>query len=434
MKSEYIGLMNLMRYVWNGLHDSSWSAEWRKCETETVTSEVQRKVKELPQLAFIVSEVTVEEQILLTLSFYLLMKHHAVNELEEEDASNLQCWYELIKCLIEINPHALTWTIGFDKDVLVVDKITVHHGVSEPIVDFIARRYMWVFGRVQQGKHPDSWCKDRDYDPAARLMMYHVTGVVPASAVKAYCELCPQALVSQAEFGTLLHCALRIKDRVCCAKLFKSMAKQVPQAMMTLDKWQQTPLHLACGRLARVRPFHVYEEDSILDLTEICLFLISECPQAIFMESCENMTPTPLDYLSLAISDDLTKFGGPDLHLVVCEMLKTIHKLHPGCMLPGRCEEGTRLGYEFIRFFNPFFKFQYLLRQEYRNISIARGLLKSVKNSSFGEAYMCWSSSRLQAANAEVVSVSPHHEEFRTKTLLWEQERYCPFDDWRLTT
>ena len=431
MKSEYIGLMNLMRYVWNGLHDSSWSAEWRKSSTEDVTSEVQRKVKELPQLAFIVSEVTVEEQILLTLSFHLLMKHHAVNELEEDAASNLQCWYELIKCLIEINPHALTWTIGFDKDVLVVDKITVHHGVSEPIVDFIARRYMWVFGRVQQGKHPDSQFENKGFDPASRLMIYHVNGVVPASSVKAYCELSPQALVSHAEFGTLLHCALRIEERVCCANLFKSMAKQVPQAMMTLDKWQQTPLDIACHRLARVRPFHLYEEDSILDLTEICLYLISECPQAIFMENCHNMTP--LDILSFGVDEETLAFSD-GLHLVVCEMLKTIHRLHPGCMLPGRCEEGTSWGYEYIRHMNPFFKFQYLLRQEYRNISIARGLLKSVKNSSFGEAYMCWSSSRLQAVNAEVVSVSPHHEEFRTKTLLWEQERYCPFDDWRLTT
>ena len=416
---EFFNLVALTEKYSTPAHfDLSLDAETRHAVTETIVSTVKRKVEQFPQLVFVnyldgTTLLSHCQKIFFLHTYYL------------GDVSNLSSWHSLIKWLIEANPHALTWY--YERSRSMLDLLTICVDVTKPIVDFITRRYIWVFGRVQDFKL--NWqFATRDFDPAERLIVLHTQGFVPASTVKTYCELFPHALTSQPGFGTLLHCSL-LWRRVCSANLFKWMARKVPEAMTRQNEYGRTPLHIACAQLGHAQDteFRADElylfEDSIPDLTEICLFIISECPQAIFIEDCEAMSP--LDYLVV----DECVHG--EVILLVDTMITAIQWLHPGCMLPGRGEESTNEGYECIRGLNCYGKKQAFLRQEARDISIAKGLLESVRFDSLKEAFVCWSSSRLQAVNAEVDPLEAmFYRALNKYKLTWEQYRYCPFDNW----
>ena len=369
-----------------------------------------------------------------------------------EDEACFTPWLDAMKWLIEKNPYSLVWLC----DVTCTPNALIDESPLEwicreeceefePLLIWITRYYVWIFRCVEHNFMGHN--NKRIQDPHFELLMYHTHGVVPASAVQHFCELFPEALASTSYLGsiTLLYLSLLVVDqRVCCSSLFKWIAQQAPEAMMHPDGLgcNMLPLHMACVRLTShggLDPTLEIHQDSIPDLTEICLFLISECPEAIFVEDSFNRTPLHILHI----------FGRnkPEVNLVIIAMIKAIHELSPGSLLAQQCcglveplsEWYSDAGKGFLWELDFTVGRQALLRQEALLLLKARASLAASSFSAVVEGYMCWSSQRLKVVKAfyllfdssEIdVLLQLFFPSYKDPALTWDEYRYNPFEDW----
>ena len=426
---------------------------------------IQENVQCFPELVNAVDE---NGRSLLALAFHMYSFGDYVLSDPPWEPCGEKAWKDVIKYLIDKNPHALSWNFveqGRDRrrhyESSPENPLTKILDLYEAtnIVEHITRHYSWIFGLIsinvweggEETTPAKKWFKCK-FNPFESLLGCHTRGHAPAWAVKSFFQSHSQALWCRPFSTSILHCCLLGHYVVCCPRLFKWIGEQVPGAMLAQNQRGRTPLLIACKKLARG-----CSTGTTVYMTNICLFLISECPESLVVPDDKQMYP--LCYLASA-----TKFGENALvKRVVVEAIKKLHDLFPGIStLPSRHKfeagEGPILeGHSLIQEINDAVQKRSRLRLEALQLRDIGEYLKSSGLSALGEAYSCWSSPRqatlmgtydslVETMNVQVDKIVIKYSSWRVRynrypwyhddNEEWREEEYSnpynPFEDWRL--
>jgi hypothetical protein len=247
---------------------------FKKCNKyQEITLELmdtlRRYVLEYPELVFTVDK---KERSLLKLCMDTYSAQTKVDSVYMEE------WHDIIKWLISKNRWALIWKSDCPSCTLELDFLrSIPTGIPER--DALVR---WIYR-----KHGGVFC----HLPQLTLLWYHLRGFTPASFVKRYIEMNPDALDEVPMVKSVLHRFLEEGGyAIGCSKLFKWIAKKKPEAMLVgCAEQHQTLLHIACEKLSG--DIDSISPSSSAELKDICLFLISEHPEWVFVKDRDGKSP-----------------------------------------------------------------------------------------------------------------------------------------------
>ena len=242
---------------------------------EALNQRIHQQVTDQPNLSRVVSER--QCQSLLSA---------AVSNL------NLATSQRVIKCLIQANPTALLWLPTADAyDVAYHERnstipiyMIVRHPVHCLLMPWIITHYPWVLDH--------EYCLERS--PVFELLdMYtdRSNNNCGAATIKQFFEAYPRAFHMEDShvyrYGYPVHRILRLQE--CGVDLFKWIAERCPGSLLLeTNSDGYTPLHLACKLLRECLEDHPVEIQAVMDLSEICKYLIDKCPDSVCIVSSRS--------------------------------------------------------------------------------------------------------------------------------------------------
>ena len=190
-----------------------------------------------------------------------------------ECMDNSNC-FDVVKYVIQSNPSALR------QDFHQPGVAPIYHIASSKylcaMMPWIAKKFPWILNSKHCLKNPPLFkmisCG------LVNEMSYNVT------TLRQFLETYPHGLTQECDDGNILHMIISHHTE-CNPALFKWLAKQHPSSMASRNLYGLTPLFFVCLLLVKSSGLRKSKAK------EICLFLISSCPESIRMSSNTGTLP-----------------------------------------------------------------------------------------------------------------------------------------------
>ena len=182
---------------------------------------------------------------------------------DENYAFDDEAYVPTIKCLIDANPAALLWRMHYELPIhLIASQSSLYS-----LVPWIAANHQWVLDHESIIDDPPVFELIELYKNSR---LFGATNSIDiAEAIRQFIELYPRSLDQKDSKGfSPLHNMVRTRN----VDLVKRMVELCPSSMRSKTNSGLTPLHIVCACLTK----GVGD-----DLKEICLHLISECPESV---------------------------------------------------------------------------------------------------------------------------------------------------------
>ena len=185
---------------------------------------------------------------------------------DENYVLNDEVYIPTIKVLIDANPSALLWSMHYE---LPIQHINCKSSLCS-LMPWIADKHQWVLDHESIIDDPPVFELIELYYKNSILSGDTTTSRGIAETIRQLIEIYPQSLSQHNSQGCIpLHMIVGAYD----ANLIKRMVQLCPSSVMAKTNGGLTPLHIACDCLTK------FPGDT--DTKEICLFLLSKCPESV---------------------------------------------------------------------------------------------------------------------------------------------------------